>query len=317
MKSRRTLLLTMIMLASRISFVRAFAPSLKASSCRSHAPLVRLFSVGAVPEPDIDPTAQLSSYTSLQDKYHLPITNQDRLPLRKNQRLVCFGDVHGDLNALKRFLTISQVYDGHRWVGGDSILVQWGDVLDRGSQELQCFSLLTELSRQAEAEGGRVILLWGNHEALNAAGLFQYTTGDAEYEDAVGTSLDASLQTNRWRLQFAGNQPARWASFEPGGLLASPLLANMKVSVQVGKTVCVHAGLTKRHLQDWGGLEGMNRMAQEWIQQSECRIFFFLSLLSCPLLTPPIWFCFCLSVLLQLITTPTTISVHTLPFNRS
>ena len=313
MKTCRTFLLTIIMLAFRITVIRAFAPSLRASF-QAHKAHGRLFSVGAVPEPDIDPTAQLSSFTSLQDNYQLPNTNQDRLPLRKNQRLVCFGDVHGDLSALKRFLTISQVYDGRRWVGGDSILVQCGDVLDRGSQELQCYSLLTELSRQAHAEGGRVILLWGNHEALNAAGLFQYTTGDDEYEDAVGTSLDASLKTNRWRLQFAGNQPARWASYEPGGLLSSPLLSNMKVSVQVGKTVCVHAGLTKRHLQEWGGLEGMNRMAKDWIQQSESNVWLGLLLLSS---TPSHLAIPCiLSCRLQPNTKPTTISVRTLRSNR-
>jgi hypothetical protein len=140
--------------------------------------------------------------------------------------------------------------------------------LDRGSEELECFALLTTLSRQAQSEGGQVILLWGNHEALNAAGLFQYTTGDSEYEKIVGSSLDTSLQTNRWRLQFANNQPARWATYEPGGLLAESLLANMKVAVQVGKTVCVHAGLTQQHLLQWGGLEGMNRMAREWIVAS-------------------------------------------------
>ena len=262
MKTYRTFL-TMILLASRICLIRGFAPLVRPSCNKVVAH--RLFSVG----PNIDPTAQLSSFTTLQNDFQLPNVSDDKLTLRENQRLVCFGDVHGDVNALKDFLTISQVYDGKRWVGGDSILVQCGDVLDRGSEELQCFSLLTELSRQAQDEGGRVILLWGNHEALNAAGLFQYTTGDAEYENYVGTSLDASLQSNRWRLQFAGNQPARWAAFEPGGLLASPLLANMKVAVQVGKTVCVHAGVTKQHLQQWGGLEGMNRMAHDWIRSSE------------------------------------------------
>jgi len=35
----------------------------------------------------------------------------------------------------------------------------------------------------------------------------------------------------------------------------------------VGKTVCVHAGLIKSHFTEHGGLEGMNKAAQEWIQQ--------------------------------------------------
>lgn len=217
-----------------------------------------------------DPTkAKLSSLTNLQKKYQLTTPVEDRLPLVDKQRLVCIGDVHGDIKALKEFLTIAQVYRNDRWIGGNTILVQCGDVLDRGSTELACFKLLSDLSQQAQEDGGRVIVLWGNHEALNAAGLFHYTTGDSEYEVAVGSPLDTSLKTNRWRLQFAGNQPARWAAFEPGGLLANTLLGNMKVAVQVGKTVCVHAGLKKEHLDKWGGLEGMNRLAQEYIVEGE------------------------------------------------
>jgi hypothetical protein len=124
---------------------------------------------------------------------------------------------------------------------------------------------LAKLSQHAQTAGGAVILLFGNHESLNAAGQFQYATDDQEYEQVLGTVLDTSLKTERWRLQFAGNQPARWAAFEPGGLLAHSLMKNMKVAVQVGRTVCVHAGLTAQHLKDNGGLEGMNNEAQEWI----------------------------------------------------
>jgi Calcineurin-like phosphoesterase len=217
----------------------------------------------------VDSHAPLSSFITLQSEYQLPQIPEDRLELTHGQRLVCFGDVHGDIDALKNFLQISKVYDGHRWVGGDTILVQCGNVLDRGPEELECFALLTSLSRQAKNEGGRVILLWGNHEVYNVAGLFHATTGDSEYEKVFGSSLDSSLRTNLWRLQFANHQPARWAAYEPGGLLAASLLANMKVAVQVGKTVCVHGGLTQRHLSLWGGLEGMNRMAREWIISRE------------------------------------------------
>jgi hypothetical protein len=41
-------------------------------------------------------------------------------------------------------------------------------------------------------------------------------------------------------------------------------MANMKVAVQVGKTICVHAGLTKEHLQNYGGIAGMNQQAHDW-----------------------------------------------------
>lgn len=206
----------------------------------------------------------LSSFVTIPD-YALEPTNEDVIPLLEDQRLVCMGDVHGDVSALKKALEIAGVYKDDKWNGKNTILVQCGDILDRGSEELACFSLLARLSHEAVKEGGKVIVLYGNHEALNAMGLFQYATTDSEYEELVGSQIDDALQTSDWRIQYVGNQPARWASFEPNGLLAQSLLANMKVAVQVGRTVCVHAGLTKGHIKKYGGLEGMNQAAKEWI----------------------------------------------------
>jgi hypothetical protein len=224
-------------------------------------------------------TASLSSLVSPESgpkAYALPPPPPDFVSLEKGQRVVAFGDVHGDIRALRDFLVIARVMDPEStvenpiWCGGETICVQCGDVLDRGDDELACLRLLASLSRQAVEHGGSLTLLYGNHESLNAAGLFNYanTGGNAEYEREIGTLVDQSLGTNRWRLQFAGNQPSRWAATEPGGLLAEPLLANMKVAMVVGRTVFVHAGLTADHLKAYGGISGMNRDVRDWILQS-------------------------------------------------
>jgi len=113
-----------------------------------------------------------------------------------------------------------------------------------------------------------VILLHGNHEALNANGLFQYADprGNDEIEVVLGKTLDQNKSegSQRWRIQYAGNQPSRWAAFEPNGWLAKPLYSNMHVAAVVGKTVFVHAGLTKVHLDKYDGIEKMNQDAREW-----------------------------------------------------
>ena len=218
-------------------------------------------------DPD---TAPLANLVDLSDTYQLETSADGILPLQEGQRLVCVGDVHGDFKALEEFLTIGGVYDPKegKWIGGNTILVQCGDVLDRGSEELVCFELLTKLSRQAPQDGGHVILLYGNHEALNCQGLFHYTTGEEEYEKTLGPRIDEQLKSDRWRYQYSGNQPARWASYEPGsGVLVNPLLANMKVAVKVGRTVCVHAGLTSRHLDQYGGIKGMNEQVRQYVRQ--------------------------------------------------
>ncbi|KAL7545063.1 hypothetical protein ACHAWF_008426 [Thalassiosira exigua] len=237
--------------------------------------------------------------------------------LRKGQRIVAFGDVHGDIDALREFLIAAEVLDPGEddessgangdggvdgangsnganaaddgssseswqdapvWCGGDTICVQTGDVLDRGDDELACFRLLADLSRQARRAGGALLLLHGNHEALNAAGLFQYANpgGNLEFELTVGRRIDYNYGSNRWRLQFAGNEPPRWASFEPRGFLSETMLGNMLVACVVGRTVFVHAGLTADHLREgngeddegrkkYGGVSRLNHQAREWI----------------------------------------------------
>lgn len=261
----------MLLLApTQRAFVRAFvAPTvnraIRTRTPRRHVTGARHLSVSS----ESNYKAPLSKFAPLDQTYNLVSPAADFIPLKDKQRLVCFGDVHGDLHALETFLRVAQVYENGEWVGGNTILVQCGDILDRGSEELACFSMLTKLSQQAQAAGGAVIVLWGNHEALNAAGLFQYATDDVEYEQQLGTYLDDKLQTERWRIQFAGNQPSRWAAYEPGGLLAKRLMANMKVAVKVGRTVCVHAGLTAKHLDDYGGLPGINQKAQDWAREGK------------------------------------------------
>jgi len=215
--------------------------------------------------------SEVSSRASL---YTLPPPAADVMTdLEAGRRIVTFGDVHGDIDALRNFLVTAQIMDENSsveepvWSGGDTICVQVGDILDRGDDELACFRLLTSLSRQAREAGGELIMLYGNHEALNCVGLFQYANpgGNYEFEHEVGVSIDSALGSNRWRLMYAGNQPSRWAAFEPGGLLAENLLANMKVAVVVGRTVFVHAGLTASHVREYGSIETMNQAAADWV----------------------------------------------------
>jgi hypothetical protein len=198
--------------------------------------------------------------------------------LKMHQRIIAVGDVHGDLSALINLLVSAKVMaipesmeealSNPKWIGGETILVQMGDILDRGPNELACMRLLSSLSRQALERDGKVVCLFGNHEVLNAVGLFQYAdpSGNLEFEMTVGKTLDNDrFDSNRWRIQYAGNEPCRWTTFEPGGLLVPNILENFKVSAQIGRNVFVHAGLTKEHLTSMGGIEGMNRQAKEWI----------------------------------------------------
>lgn len=237
------------------------------SSCRPYYAATRLYTTSSSDNNDTpsSSTAPLKSFVSFP-AYQVSKPPPDVMPLESGRRVVCIGDVHGDYPALCEFLTIAGVMnESCHWIGGDTVCVQLGDVLDRGHHELACFELLAHLSRQAVESGGVIQLLYGNHEALNAVGLFQYALGDDELEHVLGTPMDLIMTTNHWRVQFAGNSPVRWAAFEPGGLLSETLCQHFKVAFVVGKTLCVHAGLTQQHLQQYGGIEGMNQQARDWI----------------------------------------------------
>ena len=227
------------------------------------------------PKPAVEATDQQTSDDSVEEQpkwkqdFYLPPT-PDVISLAVGQRLVAIGDIHGNLKLLTDCLLSAGIVeredDGSwMWSGGNTICVQVGDFLDRGYQEEECILLLTKLARQAKQAGGAVVILWGNHEVLNATGDFFCTTNDEAFEKTFGPILDEwkGNKSEEWRGRK--KYAARYATFEPGGPLSGPFLSNLKVAVQVGRTVLVHAGLRVEHLQRHGGIKGMNKMARDWI----------------------------------------------------
>ncbi|MEM9596391.1 MAG: metallophosphoesterase [Acidobacteriota bacterium] len=83
-------------------------------------------------------------------------------------RIVAVADIHGALDALKEILRETGLIDRRgRWIGGDTTLVQTGDMIDRGADSLATVDFLMDLQREAPQQGGEVIVLLGNHEILN------------------------------------------------------------------------------------------------------------------------------------------------------
>ena len=93
-------------------------------------------------------------------------------------RVVAIGDVHGDSGAFEALLVAGGVIDqaGGAWAGSNSILVQVGDILDRGVGEVSCLLRLQQLSAEADAAGGKVIGLMGNHELMNYTQDFRFVS---------------------------------------------------------------------------------------------------------------------------------------------
>ena len=96
-------------------------------------------------------------------------------------RIVAIGDVHGDFDQFVALLRSAGLIDArNRWTGGETHLVQTGDVLDRGPDSRKAMDLLMNLERQARRAGGFVHALIGNHEAMNLYGDLRYVS-EGEY----------------------------------------------------------------------------------------------------------------------------------------
>ncbi len=172
------------------------------------------------------------------------------------ERLVVFGDVHGDLAATVSALRMAGAMDDdHRWVGKDMVLVQTGDQLDRGDDEPEILDLFAELQRQAVIAGGAFHVLNGNHEIMNVSGDLRYVTPDGfqDYEDPAGGSDPARLPKH---------MRGRMKAFSPGGKEAQRL-ATRPIVIVVGETVFVHGGVTPQ----WAryGIEQTNLDAQDFL----------------------------------------------------
>jgi hypothetical protein len=178
-----------------------------------------------------------------------------RRPMPK--RLVAIGDLHGDLAATRAALRAAgAIDDADRWIGGELVVVQTGDVLDRGDDEQAILDLIARLEREAQAAGGAVIMLLGNHELMNAAIDFRYVTPGAmtDFDDAPG--VDASKYA-----QLPEALRGRVAALAPGGAYAKRLAEHDVVAI-VGDTVFSHAGVVGAWVTQ---VEEANRSARCWL----------------------------------------------------
>jgi hypothetical protein len=92
-------------------------------------------------------------------------------------RLFAIGDVHGDYKRLLTLLRRAGLIgpklkkpEEVQWIGGNAILVQTGDLIDKGPRPVDVIRLLIALRESARRNGGQVVVTMGNHEAEFLAG---------------------------------------------------------------------------------------------------------------------------------------------------
>jgi hypothetical protein len=193
-------------------------------------------------------------------------------------RIVAVGDVHGAFDSFVGILQTAGVIDANRrWSGGDMVLVQTGDVFDRGPGVREALDLLMRLEDEARRAGGRVEVLLGNHEMMNLLSDFRDVSpaGFAEFADARSTDRQKRAYDEYARLARRRNpksappNAADWMTAHPPGFVEyvealgprgkyGRWLRSRKVVTTLSGTAFMHAGLRP----EWtGSLEDVNRTA--------------------------------------------------------
>lgn len=185
-------------------------------------------------DPDADVTSTADASVAEIDAM-APADSPDAGPAGKPSRVVAIGDLHGDYgSALEAFRVGGLIDAQNHWIGGNAWAVQVGDQLDRGDSEPEILAFLDALMLEAEAAGGKLIVLNGNHELMNAQGNFADVTagGLADYGGTTG-------RTN---------------AFKPGGPEALRL-AKRPIYAIVDGTVFAHGGVRPEYAADVAAID--------------------------------------------------------------
>ena len=155
-------------------------------------------------------------------------------------RIVCIGDVHGDMSRLIDLLKITHIIDNNmKWVAepSDTIVVQLGDQLDSMSRgttktwevvpDTDVVKFMDNLDKIARRSGGRVISILGNHELMNVMGDYNYVSQNS--------------------MTMSGGVVNREHMFRNGGYMAQ-MLSKRNIVVKIGTITFCHGGILPQHL---------------------------------------------------------------------
>ncbi len=199
------------------------------------------------------------------------------------ERIVAVGDLHGDYEAYVAILAEAGLIDGRgKWAGGEAILVQTGDIADRGPDTLKIIRHLMKLEKAARRKRGRVVALIGNHEAMNMTGDLRYVT-PAEFDafssasserlrrryfeqnraDILARYPDAATEDDA-RAKFFAEFPAGYLehrlAWAPTGFVGKWILKHNAIE-RIGRTLFVHGGVSGAYAD--ASIEDINRRVRD------------------------------------------------------
>ena len=194
------------------------------------------------------------------------------------ERVVVIGDLHGDYENFIKILKGTGIVDQElHWAAEKTHLVQTGDIMDRYDYAKKILDLLIRLEKEAEAAGGMVHVLLGNHEELNLTGIVfssnsDYVTLDQfksflpdSYRKQQENSLSKKipkLRAQGRRISEKESKDAFWNSQRKDGSAQrlyvlnlnkeyGPWLHRLNVAIKINDIIFVHGGISEKYSR-WG-----------------------------------------------------------------
>lgn len=176
------------------------------------------------------PAAPASVHVTSHDgkySFDVPLHNIERQPwaMEAREKTCIISDPHGRLDCLVSILRACEVIDYElNWCFGENHLVIIGDIMDRGDDVTQILWLVYKLEAEAEAAGGSLSFVYGNHEGMVLAGDLRYCRDKyKELADKLGMEVP--------ELYGPDTELGRW-------------LSTRNTIMKIGADVFVHAGLS-------------------------------------------------------------------------
>lgn len=168
------------------------------------------------------------------------------------------------------------------WCGGATVLIQMGDIPNRGPEPRRAMDLVLGLQEQAREAGGDVVWLLGNHEVLSTLAHEAYVTAEEYMEFAGEEELENYFhERSRFQFQFLGAPRADGRVPPMGGVLKAweeanapgkeeyrramgkdgyygKVIRRLPVAMRYGEILFVHGGLSLKWAEQ--GILGLERM---------------------------------------------------------
>jgi len=215
----------------------------------------------------------------------------------KVKKLVAIGDIHGDLSVAIKALKLAGVIDLNisnnttnisniKWRGGNTVVVQLGDQIDRvrpsklvndlcttnddqlnkdEGSDLKIICLFEQLNEQALKQGGALFSILGNHELMNVDGDFRYVS-PKEFKE-FGIFFKEPIKKGEYPYGYE----TRKRVFAPGGSLAKKLAASRYSILQIGSWVFVHGGITSQIASDYT-IDQINSIIYKWLYGNNSKL---------------------------------------------